>query len=269
MHNSMKTKVSLIILLCCFFLTGCLNFHKTISASITTKQKKEIVIVPHNILKDFDVSRAPKSFSVNDGSINWFYYEDVSNRKLLYEDTVFSSNLATYVYRTPEDASIYSPTIVIGEIVDIYYTDTLDVFPPAATILDIKISTSLRGDLIEDDIISVIEYGGYIRAEYDKTAKPEYIGTSELIKVQRRANTPEPNIGDNYVLFLRPCHLINGAYFITGEWMGKYILTNDGTVSRFISENNYWTFGTLEELINVVINSPFDEVQYNNRFPNF
>lgn len=266
----MKTKVSLIILLCCFFLTGCLNFHKTISASITTKQKKEIVIVPHNILKDFDVSRDPKSFSVNDGSINWFYYEDVSNRKLLYEDTVFSSSLTPYVYRTPEDASIYSPIIVIGEVTDIYYTDILDVFPPAATILDFKISSSLRGEFVKDDILSVVEYGGYIRTEYDKTTKSEYsIGTSDLIKVRRRANAPEPSIGDKYVLFLQPSNIITGAYDVTGEWMGMYKITSDGMVSRFLNDNTFWTFGTLEELINVVINTPFDEVQYNNRFPNF
>ncbi|MCQ2452371.1 MAG: hypothetical protein MJ075_04460 [Oscillospiraceae bacterium] len=183
-----------------------------------------------------------------------------------------------YIYADAAQLSEISPVIVIGTVVDIRYSDK----EARPTILeDVEINTILRGGLCEGDVITVEEFGGYIRLstyveKYGNEKIPFNYDDNDQIEYGLIGGAPKPNIGDEYVFFLTESDIFPGAYNIVGTFMGKYMV-NDGTVERFCpSGEMLYTYGTqvtgckkddtLSKLIEVVEATPFNEALYKTRF---
>lgn len=184
-----------------------------------------------------------------------------------------------YIYDDASELSEVSPIIVIGSVSDVNYTDT-NARP--TTIYDFKIDQCLRGEFSPNDIISVEEYGGYVRgnvyAEVFGNAKFEKPLTDEdIIIFGYRGGAPAPEIGDEYILFLAESDIIEGAYSLLGSYMGKYVIAQNNTVSRHDPDNTLTEGGLIssetvtsplkvDDIINSVEETAFNSQLYNERF---
>ena len=139
-------------------------------------------------------------------------------------------------------------------------------------IYDIKISECIHGEYKTDDIISVFEYGGYIRSaeynrgfnlyEFDDGMQPLKMEENEVVFAYHHAGAPTSEIGDECVMFL---HDVQGQSYMhkwknTGAWTGKFIIDDDGNVSRWSKDKQgFEEWGTLDELLEIARNTSFDE----------
>lgn len=222
--------------------------------------------IPSVVAEKDTPSRSAENFSVYEDTDRFFTYDEISHRPILY--TRFSGNVRSFVYRSVEDISIYAPTVVIGEVLDVYYTDEgIDVSYPAYTIYDFSITEVLRGDFVSGDIISISEYGGYMRGEqyYEFMGMPGSPNEDHIVEVQRHGNDPQLEVGQKCVMFLHESPYFEGTWLNTGDWFGVYYINDDNTVSRYTGEDNYWNYGSLEELKEDVANHPFDKQLYDER----
>ena len=204
-----------------------------------------------------------------------FRYEDVADKTVIA--TVERTESAAKQYESVTEMSKVSPVIVAGEIIDIRYVDSnpgAGGLNWAYTIYDIKISDIAHGDYSVGDIISVFEYGGYIRSgEYNMGfqtydlggTQPLKMEENEVIFAQHHAGAPTSKVGDKCVMFL---HALNGQDYAhkwknTGAWTGKFIVGEDGNVTRWSKDKQeFEVWGTYDELMDIARNTAFDEALY-------
>ncbi len=205
-----------------------------------------------------------------------FRYEDVADKTVIA--TCDATKYAAPTYSSVTEMSKMSPVIVVGEIIDIRYVDSnpgAGGFNYAYTIYDMKISECIHGDYKTDDIISVFEYGGYIRSgeynrgyveyEFHDGVLPLKMEEDEMAFAYHHANAPTSEIGDMCVMFL---HHFGGRasehlWKNTGAWTGKFIIDDEGNVSRWSKdEQSFVLWGTLEELLDIARNTDFNESLY-------
>jgi len=205
-----------------------------------------------------------------------FRYEDVADKTVIA--TCDATKYAAPTYSSVTEMSKVSPVIVVGEIIDIRYVDSdpgAGGFNYAYTIYDMKISECIHGDYKADDIISVFEYGGYIRSgeynrgvadfEFHDGVQPLKMEEDEVAFAYHHANAPTSEIGDRCVMFL---HHFGGRasehlWKNTGAWTGKFIIDDEGNVSRWSKdEQSFVVWGTLEELLEIARNTDFNESLY-------
>jgi hypothetical protein len=128
----------------------------------------------------------------------------------------------------------------------------------------------LRGEFKEKDIITVSQFGGYVRGDvfeevYGDEKFDRRLTSSDLIHYSLN-NAPEPVAGDTYVLFLADDELLKGGYAVYGEFMGKYLVTENG-LSRHIPESDPNIYGidnqkvqeTLEDVYSAVETVPLQK----------
>lgn len=208
--------------------------------------------------------RESKSFSAKNNGLETFTVDDLYDKYLYYsyEAELVANDL---LYPRIDGAAQISPIIVIGEIVDLYYTDNIQTYwTPCFTIYDVKISQVLRGDFVAGDIISVEEQGGYIRGVNVHTMRGGPLDASCYVQVDLFGGAPEPAIGEKYILFLENSDEIPKTYSVMGAYTGKYIIDENNIVSRFLKEDEFWTYGTLDEAIATINENSFNEERYLN-----
>ena len=208
-----------------------------------------------------------------------FRYEDVADKTVIA--TYDGTDRAPSQYNSVTDMSEASPVIVAGEIIDIRYIEDLPGttwLNPAYTIYDIKITETAHGDYKVGDIISVFEYGGYIRSaeynrggnvyEFDSGVLPLKMEENEVAFVNHHAFAPTSEIGDKCVMFLTYRDGIgnNHEWSNTGAWSGKFIVDEEGNVSRWSEDKQeFEVWGTYDELMDIAKNTAYDESTYDYR----
>ena len=202
-----------------------------------------------------------------------FYYEDVADKEV-YTTVPSDLSRAPTRYNRVTSLSEISPVIVYGEIIDVRYVDANNsgVLNMAYTVYDIKIAECVHGEYEVGDIISVFEYGGYIRSEtynggyhtYDfgEVALKPKLDDNEIVVIKPFADAPALEIGDECVMFLSKNPLIHHyghSWKITGAFTGRVVVDDNGMVSRW-SEDGVWEeWGTLDELLEIARNTHFNE----------
>lgn len=202
----------------------------------------------------------PEDFTYFDSRI--FTFDDIANRTLV--STVSSGDLIAKQLRSVENASEVSKIIVIGYVNSIRYADHVSTFMPAYTIYDFEITDVLRGDFGKGDMISIIEYGGYMRGEaYDKTLKGlGWFTENDVIEVLPFYHVPTLDVGSEVVMFLNRSDVLRGTYRSVAAHMGRYLIDENNNVFRYTKNSDIWVYGTLDELIDAVENTPFDSEKY-------
>lgn len=190
-----------------------------------------------------------------------------------------------HLYTTPDELCQIAPIILQGEILQVHYSDS-DGRP--STIYDFCINSVLRGNFNQNDIISIEEFGGYIRGNifaelYGDSKFPEPLTEDDLIHYCMIGNAPEPQVGDEYVLFLAESDIIEGAYSIFGVFTGKFFVdgnnlyryepegenlysTNSDSIATHSADSSQQN--QLSELIDAVENAPFDSDLFEERYGN-
>lgn len=143
----------------------------------------------------------------------------------------------------PNLESVYNraANVVVGEVMDVRYTD--DEAAPR-TIDTFAVSETLKGDIVENSLISISESNGYVRmatvVEVYGVIPYEGITDDEIengVVLQSLGGAPLPKAGDQCVAFLgeqKQEGRIAGAYAVIGNFMGKYVLDQDTNLySRF------------------------------------
>lgn len=188
----------------------------------------------------------------------------------------------SYIYEDSSELSQVSQLIVIGEVIDIQYTDT-NARP--STLYDFRISEVLRGNFEKNDVITIEEYGGFVRGSVYKSVYGDLkfgntLSDDELIQISPLGNAPSPKIGDKYILFLAESDIIPGTYCTFGTYMGKYIIKNGTFVSRHdpdadqTGQDSLYTTEitntplTVNDIISSVEETPFDLQLYSSRYIN-
>ena len=208
-----------------------------------------------------------------------FRYEDVADKTVIA--TYDGTERAPSQYQSVTELSKASPVIVAGEIIDIRYIEDLPGttwLNPAYTIYDIKITETVHGDYKVGDIISVFEYGGYIRSaeynrggysyEFDDGVLPLIMKENEVAFVNHHAFAPTSEIGDICVMFLtyRDGIANDHEWSNTGAWSGKFIVDEEGNVSRWSEDlQKFEVWGTYDELMKIAKNTAYDENTYDYR----
>ncbi len=148
----------------------------------------------------------------------------------------------------PDLESVYngSVNVVVGEVMDVRYTD--DESAPR-TLYTFAVSETLKGGIVENSLISISESNGYVRlvtvVEAYGVIPYEGITDEEIengVVLQSLGGAPLPKAGDQCVVFLgeqKQEGRIAGAYAVIGNFMGKYVLDQDTNLySRFCPSEN-------------------------------
>lgn len=209
--------------------------------------------------------REPNDFTIDHSGDGFFYYGDIAERSIQsVQPNGYNAALLT-TYRSVKDISPCSPIVVIGKIVDVYYLDRINVYEPSFTLYDFEITEVLQGDFVAGDRVTVSQYGGYIRGESyveSQHGNPNYHDDSNVVVVEHYGSAPELDLSGEYVMFLDTSEFVDKTYASVGEWTGIYKINDDNTVSRFNKNDEFWTYGTLDELKTDVANNPFDTEAY-------
>ncbi|MDR3277804.1 MAG: hypothetical protein LBT12_03435 [Oscillospiraceae bacterium] len=160
---------------------------------------------------------------------------DISGKAVISE-TVAEPDFSR-IYRNAAELSQVAEYIVSGEVLDVYYTD-IDARPQIY--YDFKITDVHRGDFNIDDIITIGEYGGYVRGSvfaevYGADKFDEPLTDDDLIHYSFYT-APEPAVGEEYMLFMAASDILSDTYSLYGGFMGKYTISADA-VTRYTPEN--------------------------------
>ncbi|MCQ2452372.1 MAG: hypothetical protein MJ075_04465 [Oscillospiraceae bacterium] len=200
--------------------------------------------------------RHPEDYTVDLTDYDAFCEGDISGRELL---VVLQSSGDTK-YPRPEQASKFSPYVIIGTIEEIYFTDKTGSGDSAHILYNFRVEETLRGDFVADDQITIEMYGGYIRGEtYDQALKGNgMVSSNEYLEVSLPGNESFPEAGTRCVLFLRKSTTVTGAYSRVGDFTGEYLISSNDTCSRYLAEGKTWVYGSLEDLKAAVCENPFE-----------
>lgn len=132
-----------------------------------------------------------------------------------------------------ENVAAYSDNIIIGRVESISYRAADDQKDSAETILNITVSSDIKGKVSKGDSISIITRGGFYSI-YD-TWYREVVGSGEL-----------PIVGKEYAFFVS-----NGerGYSVIGNDNGMLYKADDTYVYRSDSGYEYFTLDELKEKI--------------------
>lgn len=135
------------------------------------------------------------------------------------------------IYNTKEELYADAVNVVYGTVKDKSYFDENGV---AYTIYTFAVEKIYKGSLAENDLISVMTIGGYMRLSkrielYGKSGFENY--TDEQINntlLKESFGVPEPEVDDKYLLFLsapidNEPPFPNGVYSEIGAFMGRYV----------------------------------------------
>lgn len=171
--------------------------------------------------------------------------------------TLFDWSIYEYdtYYRNISELETDTDNIVAGEVVDIRYI--VENGEPL-TCYSFAVSDVMKGeDVKPQTIVTIVERQGYM--DYDSLGrnhqyysviypdKDEAWMQKNIFEVVLRFEAPLVKVGHKYVLFLeKPTEsdLAEGSYFfLEKDYMGKYILNNDGKYRRFIYFTERYHFG--------------------------
>ncbi len=183
-----------------------------------------------------------------------FNPEDFGNVIELKSSTDFAK-----IYSNIEELYPDSENVVCGTVKEISYFDNSGV---GNTIYTFAVENVYKGNIEENDLISVLTAGGYARlskhievfgkgkfssytAEQinNTVLKTDFMGTSEL------------TVGAKYLLFLsapisNEPPFPNGVYTEIGAFMGRYVCTNN-KFSRYVPEDEPNFYGAEEKQISL------------------
>ena len=176
-------------------------------------------------------------------------------------------------YRSIRDISVTSPTVIAGKVLSVSYTDSVKdgYYYEPYTIYEVEIIECIRGEFTRGTIVSVAEYGGYLRAEaYNHNLSQKYndkerYNEGQVIDWGYMGGIPPLEAEDEVLLFLRQSDIDPDALEIIGSWMGTYHI-EDGNVWRYIDPDKIFTFGTYEEAKAEMEKYPFDAEVYKKHF---
>lgn len=164
--------------------------------------------------------------------------------------------LWAYTYSGPQDLSVDSSLIILGEVQSsecFVWSDPENShsFPAVNTKNDILIKKVLKGNASVGDIITVCTDGGFIYYEEycEYILSPFYEEAEEAIildpeqkgilkKVDGISNSIpflQEHIGEEFVLFLENGNLFEGSYSLVGDFMGRYYKNEEGRFCRYSS----------------------------------
>lgn len=167
-------------------------------------------------------------------------------------------NLAK-IYSNIEELYPDSENIVFGTVKEIYYFDDSGV---GNTIYTFAIENVYKGNLKENDIISVLTAGGYARLSkhIEVFGKGKFLNYSDeqikstVLKTDFMGSS-ELKTGDKYLIFLsapinKEPPFPNGVYTEIGAFMGRFVYTNN-KLSRYVPEDEPNFYGVEEKQISL------------------
>jgi hypothetical protein len=117
------------------------------------------------------------------------------------------------------------------------------------TVVDVKVDEALKGNLGSGDLISIIQYGGYITIQEIVDSRdngerfsgiPQEQWATTVIE-KRLTDEPYPQAGDSFVYFLNAevTELSQGqlAYSLPGQYYSRYKAGDDGVFTRAVTED--------------------------------
>lgn len=163
-------------------------------------------------------------------SINSFNPKDFSNKLEVKSTLDFDK-----IYENMEQLEPDAPNIVYGTVKEV---KNFDESGTAMTCYNLLVEESYKGNLNENDLISVLAIGGYVRL--DKYIEVFGDGKFSDYSTNERQSTvieespmdaPIPKTGDKYLVFLsEPINnespFPDGAYSEIGSFMGRYYDNN-------------------------------------------
>ncbi len=146
--------------------------------------------------------------------------------------------------QTVEEIYDNSQYIVRGKVNKVYFT-VVDGMP--YTVLDFKISDSLKGNLEENTINTVLMYGGYmtVQQEVDNYGSAERFSSvkkkdwKKTFIEKKLTNSDYPKAGEEYVLSLMDSEIIEGTYVTVNEFETIFKKQKDSYVRTLPSEDYF------------------------------
>ena len=179
-------------------------------------------------------SKTVQKFTDKTVNVESFEPKDFSN--------IISVSMATdfeKIYKTKEELYDASQNIVYGTVKELSYFDESGA---AHVLCDFEVEKVYKGSLAENDLISVLTAGGYVRLSkrieiYGKGKFENYTEKQINNTIIKSDNTgvPTPKVGEKCLLFLSaPINneppFPNGAYGVMGDFMGRYTQQGDELV---------------------------------------
>ncbi|MDI6619849.1 MAG: hypothetical protein QME45_14555 [Clostridiales bacterium] len=142
------------------------------------------------------------------------------------------------------------------------------------TKLDVKVTDSLKGDLHIDDIITIIQYGGYMTIQDEIEAFNNEVHFAGMTKEERENTIIEkkitkeayPKAGESYVYFLSLNNKFSGAYVPVNDYECRYKLNSKGRFVRYMPQNESNAKAFTSDEIQSVDNCTFEwmkqQIQY-------
>lgn len=175
---------------------------------------------------------------------------------LSFEKTIETGSAADFaeIYSDISDLECASDNVVYGEVESVAYWD---LSGSANTVYSFRILETIKGDLPENAVISVITPGGYCRLQsvinvfgggkFQNYTQEEINQT--IIHRFFAGVIEEPKTGEKYILYLTsPTKDENpfpdGLYCEKGAFMGRLIEQNDGSFMRVTPQDEPDFYGT-------------------------
>lgn len=193
-------------------------------------------------------SKTAQKFVDKTVSVETFDPKDFSN-------SISVSSVADFekIYKTKEELYDASQNVVYGTVKELSYFDESGA---AHILCTFAVEEVYKGSLAENDLISVLTAGGYVRLSkrieiYGKGKFENYTEKQINNTVIKSDNMgmPTPEVGDKYLLFLsapidNEPPFPDGVYCAMGDFMGSYVQQGDEFVRyKPASEPDFYAGG--------------------------
>ena len=184
-------------------------------------------------------------------AVNSFHPKDYSNKIEISSTLDFAK-----IYQNVDELYEDSQNVVYGKVKEIAYIDDSGA---AITSYKFLIENSYKGSLKENDMISVLAVGGYVRLQkfievFGDAKFKDYSESkrNQTVIQENVMGAPLPQENEKYLLFLSDpikdeSPLPDGAYSEIGAFMGRYYdkenARNGNTLSRYVPKDELDFYG--------------------------
>lgn len=181
-------------------------------------------------------------------AINSFNPDNFSNKIVSKSSLDFEK-----IYENMEQLNADAPNIVYGTVKEV---KNFDESGSAMTCYNLLVEKSYKGNLNENDMVSILAIGGYVRLEkyievFGDGKFSDYSSKERQTTVieENPMDVPVPQVGDKYLVFLsepikNEAPFPDGTYSEVGSFMGRYY---DNDKSRNLSEHQLARYAPTDE----------------------
>jgi hypothetical protein len=227
-------------LLLVFALAACSNPISEVDASDNDGEAQNDIAQPQDTIPSEDVvppqDEAPPQRPGQDYTIEVAAY-DIDEAAVTPAGSIFSQSSRPYACQTVSQLDAYSVAVVEATIINREFFAFSGI---AYTKLDIFINTSIKGEFVPGDTLSIIQSGGYVSIADMVAARNNGLRFTEVPEdqwattyfVESADGNDFPEVGEQYVYFLHIVTLGDEMYWPLNEAEGTFKLDEDGRYAR-------------------------------------